>query len=360
MSAKILFASSDYTRYDGDVTLPAKFKRMIPKMGLEQKVKGKYTVIKMHVGREIGFTTVHPLFIKILVDALKEYGAKVFIADQSVENASDRGYREEFLGCPIVEVCGVMGKYYYEHGADYKGLKNIDIGGHIQDAEFLIDLSHIKGHGSCGFGGACKNLAMGCVTDRTRQQIHGLEGGLVWDEAKCTHCNQCIKGCNHNANEFSRDGKYVVNFHHCTYCQHCVKVCPTKAVQLDDSQFDDFQQGMAIATKAVLDTFGPGNAYYISFLMNITALCDCWGLSTPNLVPDIGIMAGDDMVAIERACADAIKVENFLKNGAPKGFELTGEGHLLQQLHGRDPFVQINKLEQIGLGTQDYKLIETF
>lgn len=358
MSAKILFATSEYTRYESDATLPAKFKRMVAKMGLEEKVKGKHVAIKMHVGRNIGYTTVHPMFIKILVDALKEYGAKVFIADQTVEDASVRGYREEYLGCPVVEACGQTQKYYYEHSADFKSFKNIDIAGEIEDADFLIDLSHVKGHGACGFGGACKNLAMGCVTDRTRQQIHGLEGGIVWREELCTRCEQCISSCNHYANSFNKEGKYEIFFHHCTFCQHCIKVCPTGALEMDDTAFDDFQTGMAIATKAVLDTFDKGNVYYISFLTNITALCDCWGLSTPNLVPDIGIMAGDDIVAIENACIEAIKIENFLPNGAPKGFELKGEGHLLEQLHARNPFVQLDKLVEQGLGQKEYELVE--
>jgi uncharacterized Fe-S center protein len=358
--AKILFASSSYTRYDADVTLPAKFGRMIDKMGLAEKVKGKLVAIKMHVGRNIGFTTIHPIFVKTLVDKVKSYGAKVYITDQSTRDADARGYREDFLGCKIVDVCGATDKYFYEHDVDYKSFKNCDVGGHIQDADFMIDLSHVKGHGSCGFGGACKNLAMGAVTTRTRHQIHHLEGGLAWDAAKCVHCDLCVKSCNHGANSFTAEGAYFVDFHNCTYCQHCTKVCPTGAVVMDDDAFEDFQAGMALATKTVLDTFAPGNVYYINFLMNITALCDCWGLSTPALVPDIGIMSGDDIVAIERASIDAIKTENLLQNGVPLGMGLSDKGHLFERLHGKNPFIQLDKLEGYGLGTQEYELAETF
>ena len=358
MPSSLLFSSAGYTHYDADATLPAKFRRMTERMGIAEKVNGKFTVIKMHVGRDIGYTTVHPLFVKILVDALKSWGANVFIADQTIQDAAVRGYREEFLGCPVVEVCGVMDKYFYEHDVDFRGLKNADVGGHIQDAEFLIDLSHVKGHGSCGYGGACKNLAMGCVTTRTRQQIHGLEGGLRWIEEDCIRCGACIEGCNHNANRFTKSGKYDVNFHHCTYCQHCVKVCPTHAVRMDDDRFEDFQTGMAIATKTVLDTFDKGNAYYINFLTNITAVCDCWGLSTPNLVPDIGILAGGDIVAIERASIDLIKTGDLLPNGVPAGMALGGSGHLFERLHGKNPFIQLDKLESFGLGTQEYTFEE--
>lgn len=358
MSANILFSSVNYDRYDSEVTLPAKFKRMIDKMELADRVKDKHTAIKMHLGRDIGFTTIHPLFVKILVDKLKEYGAKVFITDQSVSGARVRGYTEELLGCPIVDVCGVMGKYFTTKEVSFESFKHVDIGGHILDAEFMIDLSHIKGHGCCGFGGACKNIAMGCVTDRTRGQIHGLEGGLRWHEEKCTHCELCIRGCNHYANSFDETGKYVINYHHCTFCQHCVKVCPTGAVELTGSNYRAFQTGMAICTKEVLDTFEKDGVYYINFLTNITALCDCWGLSTPSLVPDIGIMSSGDIVAIEQASMDAIKVENLLENGVPTGMELTTNGHLFERLHGRDPYIQLEELQKLGLGQREYELIE--
>lgn len=354
----VLFSSVKYDKYDSSVTLPAKFERLIDKLNLEDVVKGKWTAIKMHLGRGIGYTTIHPLFVKILVDKLKSYGAKVYITDQEVNGAKNRGYTEDFLGVTIVPVCGTMGKYFYEKSVDYKTFKNVDVGGNIADAEVMIDLSHVKGHGACGYGGACKNIAMGCVTDRTRQQIHGLEGGISWNEELCSHCGLCVSNCNHKANSFDKNDKYTVFFHHCTFCHHCVKVCPTGAITKTSNDYENFQTGMAICTDEVLKTFEPGHVFYINFLTNITALCDCWGLTTPALVPDIGIMASADIVSIERACIDAIKVENLISDGIPTGFELGNEGHLFQRLHGKDPFIQLEQLEKRGLGTQEYTIEE--
>lgn len=358
MSSKVLFSSVKYDKYDADVTLPAKFKRLIDKMGMEEIVKDKWTAIKMHLGRNIGYSTIHPLFVKILVDKLKEYGAKVYITDQEVEGAKNRGYTEDYLGVPVIPVCGLMGKYYYEKKVDFKTFKNVDIGGNIHDAEVMIDLSHVKGHGVCGYGGACKNIAMGCVTDRTRREIHSLEGGLEWNEELCTHCELCINSCNHNANKFDDNNNYSIFYHNCTYCQHCVKVCPTKAITLNANEYKDFQEGMAICTDEVLKIFKPGHVFYINFLINITALCDCWGLTTPALVPDIGVMASQDIVAIERASLDAIKIENLLPDGVPQGMELGSKGHLFERLHRKDPFVQLQALEERGLGTQEYEIEE--
>ena len=358
MESKVLFSSMDYEKYDQNQSLPAKFGRMIDAMELGNAVNKKSCVVKMHLGRGIGYTTVHPLFIKILVSKLKEYGADVFIADQEVSDARARGYSEEYLGCPIVDVCGALGKYFYPKDVDYKTFKNVDVGGHIYDAETMIDLSHVKGHGACGYGGACKNIAMGCVTDRTRSQIHRLEGGITWDAEKCTHCDQCLESCGHKANKFNKNGEYEIFFHHCTYCQHCVKVCPTDALALDSESFRDFQTGMAICTKEVLDTFEPNSVFYINFLMSITALCDCWGFSTASLVPDIGVMASSDIVAIERACIDAIKTENLLLNGVPASLDFGTEGHLFERLHGKNPYIQLEELEKYGLGTQEYEIEE--
>ena len=357
MQSKILFSPVTFEKYDPDETLPARFGRLLDRMDLKPVVQDKWTVIKMHVGRNIGYTTIHPLFVRMLVEKLKSFGAKVFVTDNDVDSARDRGYTEEFLGAPVVRVCGVMDKYYYEKDVDFRTFRNVDVGGYIHDAEVMIDLSHVKGHGCCSYGGAVKNIAMGCVTDRTRNQIHTMEGGLVWDESLCTHCEACITSCNHQANSFE-DGKYTVFYHNCTTCQHCVKVCPVGAITLDAHNYTDFQAAMALCTKTVLDTFAPGSVFYINFLTNITAMCDCWGFSTPALVPDIGVMAGTDIVAIECASLDAIKVENLLPSGALQGVPLGETGHLFERIHGKNPYIQLDELVKVGLGQQEYEIEE--
>jgi uncharacterized Fe-S center protein len=360
MPANVLFAPMAYSRYEASQTLPEKFSRLLKKTGLAEKVKGKTVAIKMHVGEGVSYSTIPPVFVRKLVDFIKKSGGDCFITDHYVHNRhpEERGYTETNLGCPVLDDCGHLSKYFYTKDVDFKSFKHVDVAGLIHDADMMIDFSHVKGHGACGFGGACKNIAMGCVTDRTRRELHELEGGLAWDKEKCTYCKKCIASCNHHANSFTeegRTGEYNVFYHHCTMCQHCVKVCPVKAITLDANNFADFQTGMALCTKTVIDTFEPGNVYYINVLTSITAICDCWGLTTPSLVPDIGIMASDDIVAIERACLDAIKVEDLIPVGIPQGMELLGEGHLFKQLHGKDPFVQLEALEKMGLGSQEYK-----
>ena len=358
MSKEVLFAPMAYSRYEATQTLPEKFSRMLEKSGLAEKVAGKKVAIKMHVGDGVSYSTIPPVFVRKLVSFIRQSGGECFITDHYVysRHPEERGYTDANLGCPILDDCSYFGKYFYTKEVEFKSFRHVDVAGLIHDADFMIDFSHVKGHGSCGFGGACKNIAMGCVTDRTRHEIHGLEGGLVWDEEKCIHCEKCLPACNHHANHFSKSGHYHVNVHHGTLCQHCLKVCPTGAITLDSHDYRDFQMGMAVCTKAVCDTFAPGNIYYINVLTQITALCDCWGMTTPSLVPDIGIMASDDIVAVERASIDAIKMEDLIPVGIPAGMELSGHGHLFEQLHGKNPYIQLDCLEQVGLGTQDYML----
>jgi len=356
----VKFASVQYDQLDAQATLPAKFKRMLESFNFGGIVQDRSVALKMHLGSNLGYTTIHPLFVKILVDQLAGAGARVFITDldSSVTSARDRGYGEASLGVPIVSTTGLFDKYYYSHKVSFKKLKEVQIAGHIQDADLLIDFSHLKGHGVCAYGGACKNIAMGCVTRKTRRDLHSLEGGINWDKGLCDHCQTCIDSCRYGANKFDEQGNYEIFYHDCTYCQHCIEVCPNDALTLVGKNYEDFQEGMAIATQEVLKTFQKNSVYYINFLLNITILCDCWGFSTPSLVPDIGILASDDIVAIEKASLDMIGGASPLPNSLPRGRKLAEGGHLFEKLHGKDPYVQIEKLKKRGLGNDNYSIEE--
>ena len=176
------------------------------------------------------------------------------------------------------------------------------------------------------------------------------------DEDKCTGCGLCASACHEGAIGIVDGKAKLLRDDFCDGMGDCLPSCPTGAITLDSHDYTDFQEGMAICTKTVLDTFAPGNTYFINVLTQITALCDCWGMTTPSLVPDIGIMAGEDIVAVERASIDAIKIEDLIPAGIPSGMQLSGHGHLFEQLHGKNPFIQLEKLEKYGLGTQEYEL----
>ncbi len=362
----VKFASVKFKKFEPGATLPGKFKRLLDSLPLKGMAEGKSVALKMHLGGNLGYTTIHPVFVKILVKALKDAGGNVFITDLYHENnddfgvrgAENRGYIEEVIGCKIIPVAGRDDKFYYPKKVDFKTLKEIQVAGRIHDAEVLIDFSHAKGHGSCGFGGACKNIAMGCVTSETRREIHALEGGIEWNEELCDHCETCINECRYKANKFNDEGKYELNFHHCTYCQHCVEICPNNALTFVGKRFADFQRGLAIAAGEVLKTFDKKRIYYINVLTNITMLCDCWGMSTPPLVPDIGIVTSSDLAAVDKASLDFIKADNLLPNSLLEEWELRKGKHLFEKIWGKNPYRQIEEIEKLGLGSSDYIIDE--
>jgi len=359
-ASEVLFAPLEFELAEAGQTLPARFERLLERLDFGAAVKDKRVAVKMHVGGGIGYTTIHPLFVRILIKKIKEAGGRAFVTDLGwdVASAVTRGYTQEVIGAPLVPATGQGDKYFYAKAVSLDSLREIQVAGEVHDADALVVLSHTKGHGACGYGGACKNVAMGCVTGRTRGAIHSLEGGMTWNAETCTHCEACIRACRYHANSFSDKGEYRVFYHHCVYCMHCVAACPVEAITVDPQGFKTFQEGMALATDVVLKTFEPGAVFFINVLLQVTYLCDCWGFSTPALVPDVGILASRDMVAIEKASLDLLDADAVLPNSLPKGRELGKKGHLFERIHRKDPFVQIRALERRGIGMQRYTLVE--
>ena len=248
---ELLFADARVRELSSDHTLPAKFHRLLKRPDLESMVKGRSVAIKMHLGGNLGYTTVHPLFVRILVEECRQAGARgVAVMDGSVAGAQARGYTPEVVGAPIVSCFGWTGNYVYKRKIGFGELKEAIYGGNAWDAEVFIDLSRVKGHGNCGFGGAIKNIGMGCVLGKTRGAVHHLAGGIIWDGEKCIHCGKCIEECPNDVDSFDEQGTYNVNWHNCTFCQHCVMICPKEALTPDADRFDAMQEGLRINAAA--------------------------------------------------------------------------------------------------------------
>jgi uncharacterized Fe-S center protein len=258
----------------------------------------------------------------------------------------------------MVSTFGADGSSTVREEIGFKTLDWAEFGTEALDCDFFIDLSHVKGHGACGFGGALKNIAMGCVNGPTRGALHQLEGGLLYDKDKCTFCLKCEEACTHDAIRPNRETREIgFFFHNCNFCQHCVMVCPTGAVVLDEHRFGDFSRGMSLVTARFLRHFAPENLLFLNVLLHITVYCDCWGMTTPALVPDIGVLASDDIVAIEHASLDLIRAEDLIDKGLPKGYVMHGtDGHLFEKIHGKDPYRMVRYLAEDYGGTCEYEL----
>lgn len=361
---RVLFASAHVERLDRNHSLPARFGRLLEQCDFAERYKGKRVAIKMHVGGDIGFYTIHPLFVRMVVEAVKKAGGHPYLTDGafSTDAAVVRGYTPEVVGARVVGASGEHDRYNYTRETGYAGLPTVEVCGNIVDADGLLVLSHAKGHGHSGFGGAIKNIAMGCVSYKTRGAIHALMAShFGWEGELCTHCEQCIHGCPTGAIRFNDKQELGIIEHHCRFCMHCTTSCPTGALTMEEptEKFRAFQAGMAGAVKATLQGFEPGRVFYINVLMNITPLCDCWGFSTPPLVPDVGILAGDNIVGIEQASLDMIKYENLILSNVPDQLCPPGdEGHLFQRIHGKDPYEQVRQCIAAGLGSPEYEVEE--
>ena len=358
MPAKVSFASARPKEMRAEATLPMLLEKMLGGWAFKKRFQGKRVAIKMHLGGGVVYTTIHPLLVARVVRAVKDAGGRPFITDSpgAVLNAHQRGYTAEVLGAPLLPVAGVADKFVYPRKVGYRTLKKVHLAGNIVDADAMIVLSHGKGHGHSGFGGAIKNIAMGCVDSPTRSGIHRLmSASFEWDASKCTGCLLCRDNCPNDAISYA-DGKISIFDHACKYCMHCQLACPNDAITIDQRGYRYFQRGMALTVREALKCFDPGGVFYITVLLNITPFCDCWGFTTPSIVPDIGIVAGDDIVAIETAALDLIKAEDFIAGSLPPPLNRSGEGHLFQQVHGKDPYIQVDECRKLRLGKKQYRL----
>jgi len=360
--AEVLFASADVDRIESRASLPAKFKRMLDELPMKRVCQGACVCVKMHIGGNLGYTTIPPLFPRLLIEKIKEAGAKrVFVTDGSlsIHEAAARGYTAEVLGAPLVGAAGINDKYFYTRKVRYKSLRELQVCGNVADADALINFSHFKGHGDCGYGAACKNLAMGCVTQKSRGDLHHLEGGLSWDRARCIGCKKCVEACRRGAAHWNEKEKRLwIFYHNCVYCRHCMLVCPKKAITITGGGFVPFQHGLALAAREALRTFDPARVLHINVLTQITMLCDCWGFSMRPIMPDVGILASENIAAVEKASLDLTRDGDPLPGSMPKGYQLVEGRHLLERIHAKDPYVQIERLEAVGLGTSNYRLRE--
>ena len=364
MPTPLLFASFAPKTLEPNLSIGNKFIRLLEKLYLASTVSGRRVAIKMHLGGGGGFSTIHPFFVRKLVKAVKDAGAAdVFVTDlyRDTVGAIDRGYTEEVFGCPIVPVCNEKDDNFRTFPVEppFLTMDRIELGTPILEADVLLDFSHVKGHGVCGFGGASKNLSMGAVTDKMRQILHSLEGGLVWDEEKCIHCNACVENCPNHAMKFEED-KLKVFYHNCKFCQHCALICPVKAVHMTAGGYLDFQRGMAMTSAKLLENFPGDRKLFINMLMDTTIFCDCWGMTTPRLIPDIGILAGRDIVAIEQATLDLIDSVPLIPGALPENWDLDPDEskHLFDRIHHKDPYAVVKYLAELGCGSREYVLDE--
>lgn len=340
----------------------AKVARLCKALQLENVIqKDDLCGIKLHFGEYGNDTFIQPPFVRVVVDKVRELGAKPFLTDTSTlysgmrHNAVDHlnvacmhGFAPSVVNAPIIIADGLLGKNDIPVEINKKHFKTVRIADAIRRASSLVVLSHFKGHEMAGFGGAIKNLAMGGASIQGKLDQHATHVQI--DQEICVGCGRCVKVCPQQALSLI-DGKSHVDVSKCIGCFECITVCPVKAISIDwSTEIVPFVERMTEYAYGVVKD-RQDHICYINFVMNVTPDCDCVEWSDVPLVADIGILASHDPVALDQACFDLV---NQAKALDPK-FADAADKFTARWPHTRGD-IQLSYGESIGLGTREYKL----
>ncbi len=349
--------------------LQMKLTKLMKKAGIGTvDFQGKYVAIKMHFGERGNLSYLRPNYAKTVVDMVKELGGRPFLTDCNTlyiggrKNALDHidtaylnGFSPFSTGCNVIIGDGLKGTDDIDVPVNGEYVKDAKIGRAIMDADIIISLTHFKGHEMTGFGGALKNLGMGCGSRAGKMDMHSTGKPYVVQDL-CVGCHQCEKICAHGAPEFT-DGKAQINHDKCVGCGRCIGVCPRDAVKAaNDATNDIVNKKIAEYSLAVVQ--GRPN-FHISLVVDVSPYCDCHGENDRAIVPNVGMFASFDPVALDVACADAVNAQPIIADS------LLGESHGHED---RDHFgrvspntnwkVGVEHGVKIGLGKKEYELIE--
>ncbi|OPY27592.1 MAG: hypothetical protein A4E28_01961 [Methanocella sp. PtaU1.Bin125] len=297
--------------------------------------RGDLVAVKLHVGELGNPHYVPPYFVHRIAEGIRAAGGKPFLTDSNtyyhgmranacdhMENARLNGYG----GLPFIVADGL--RHENSRTVKTKGILNeIEVSGAIAEADAMIIVSHDKGHALTGFGGAIKNLGMGCCPDTGKLRQHRTVG-LTIDESKCVGCGACRKACELKIPEIV-EGKARNGSPACMRCPACRDACPTGAISLEN--LDNVSKALASAAYGVLSTFKKGKVSYVSFAKDITEFCDCLPGPGRVVLDDIGIFASDSPVSVDAA------------------FLGMADYTIFDKAYGTDSFLQVKEAKKIGI-----------
>jgi len=367
--------------------------RLILDKILDNIESGDKVAIKVHVGEALNTHYLRHDYVHEVVKAVKSLGAiptlvetqgggnhleKIEIHDDYTicighrKNASEHqeiaklhGYDETIVGAPLKFIDGEQGierKIIEINGIT---LKSVSVAKYLYNYDKLLVISHFKGHPQAGFGGALKQLGIGCVTKHNKHLAHA-DDMLKINERKCdvSQCKQeCISSCPVKAIKIE-DENALIDAELCYGCFMCFLNCPInraiKKPKMND--VNEFIDRFIDNATAVISSFGAENIRYINFALDIPLMCDCVPNPGMVVVPDLGIFGSSDPVAIDKACFDAETKAPGLpilkQNGQwTKPIE-QGVEKFKAMLGMLNPVRQFEASLQNRIGSTDYELIQ--
>ncbi len=365
MKSKVYFTNFR-TEFHG-TSLLDKLQRLMKTAGFETiDFKDKFAAIKMHFGELGNLAYLRPNYARAVAEYVKRCGGKPFLTDcntlyvggrknalEHLETAALNGFSVQSAGCQILIADGLKGNDEVDVPVpNGKYFKTAKIGRSVMDADVFISLTHFKGHEKMGIGGAIKNIGMGCGSRAGKMEMHS-DGKPDLDQSLCVGCGICRKNCANNALTLV-GRKMTIDHSRCVGCGRCISACPKDALQAtwdqEDTLLDEKTAEYAYAVVHGRPQF------HISLMCDITPNCDCHGENDAPILPNIGMAASFDPVALDVACCDLCnrtpRIAGTWMDNCPHGKDIFDDAHSNTRWRAA-----VDHAVEIGFGSADYELI---